>query len=174
MASQYNFSASKGQGAQGTSSPYKNRVSGSPLITGGFRMDRCHLSNASSASETSRYSDDTFFSNPSPSATDMSYSPTFEYDSTCDAPLPVPQYLPPSPTIQVPLADNVLDNIRWTPSSLWAGTDLLDLYKFVVQKGKEPFFQLVPHWTVTAQTPARVYLDYPRKVPRLFREVETS
>jgi hypothetical protein len=54
--------------------------------------------------------------------------------------------------------------VKYTPSSLdWPPNtdvrDLLKLYNFVVQKGKEPYFELQPPWTASQQTPERVYLD---------------
>jgi hypothetical protein len=50
---------------------------------------------------------------------------------------------------------------RHTPLSLgWlTNSKLSNLYKFTVQKG-EPYFELCPPWSVTAQTPSRVYLDH--------------
>jgi len=52
---------------------------------------------------------------------------------------------------------------RPTPTSLgWKiDTSLLKLYKFLVAKGKEPYFELLPEWTATYETPSRVYLDKP-------------
>jgi hypothetical protein len=51
---------------------------------------------------------------------------------------------------------------RHTPLSLGWSTNskLSNLYKFIVQKGKEPYFELCPPWSETAQTPPRVYLDH--------------
>jgi hypothetical protein len=50
---------------------------------------------------------------------------------------------------------------RHTPSSLgWPrGTDLVKLYKFIVPKGKLPYFQLQERFIPTYETPQRVYLD---------------
>jgi hypothetical protein len=54
-------------------------------------------------------------------------------------------------------------SVRPTPLNLgWFDNELLSLYKFVVQKGKEPFFELLPTCLVTIQTPKIVYLDSPR------------
>jgi len=52
---------------------------------------------------------------------------------------------------------------RPTPTSLgWEkDTHLLKLYKFVAAKGKDPYFELLPQWTATYETPATVYLDKP-------------
>jgi hypothetical protein len=60
-------------------------------------------------------------------------------------------------------ASNLPDSIRWTPITLgWqTNSDLLKLYKFVVQRSKEPYFELMDPWTRTQQTPAKVYLDSP-------------
>jgi hypothetical protein len=45
--------------------------------------------------------------------------------------------------------------LGWTPAS-----ELLKLYKFVVkQNGKERYFELLPPWRITRQTPQRVDLD---------------
>ena len=53
---------------------------------------------------------------------------------------------------------------RWTPITLgWpTNNELLKLYKFIVQKSKEPYFELMEPWTPTAQTPTKVYLDSPK------------
>ncbi|KUJ15771.1 uncharacterized protein LY89DRAFT_587406 [Mollisia scopiformis] len=49
-------------------------------------------------------------------------------------------------------------SLRWNPHSR-----LLELYKLIVGKEeKEPYFQLFEGCAVTNQTPARVYLDYPK------------
>lgn len=60
-------------------------------------------------------------------------------------------------------------DLRPTPTSLrWnVNSRLLEIYKFVVGKGgKDPYFELLPGFQVTPQTPARVYLDYPKYVPQ--------
>lgn len=49
-----------------------------------------------------------------------------------------------------------LQSLGWT-----ANTQLLKLYKFTVQKGKEPYFDLRSQWPATPETPQRVYLDHP-------------
>jgi hypothetical protein len=56
-----------------------------------------------------------------------------------------------------------LDSARWTPNTLgWTtNSELLNLYKFIVRKSKEPYFELMDRWTPTPQTPAKVYLDNP-------------
>jgi hypothetical protein len=56
------------------------------------------------------------------------------------------------------------ENVRHTPSSLrWTqGTDLLNLYKFIVPKGKLPYFELLETFTPTYDTPTRVFLDEPK------------
>lgn len=54
---------------------------------------------------------------------------------------------------------------RWTPSSLgWVDYTSLGRYKFIVVKGEEPYFELIPGWDPTPETPSRVYLDPPRCV----------
>jgi hypothetical protein len=52
-------------------------------------------------------------------------------------------------------------DIRQTPSSLgWThNTELLKLYNFKVPKDTEPYFELLPQWIPTYETPAKVYLD---------------
>jgi len=52
---------------------------------------------------------------------------------------------------------------RPTPTSLrWEkDTHLLKLYKFVAPKGEDPYFELLPQWTATYETPSTVYLDKP-------------
>lgn len=57
---------------------------------------------------------------------------------------------------------------RETPSTLGWTKDyvLVELYNFVVIKGKEPYLELQTHYSVTAETPERVYLDSPRNCPK--------
>jgi hypothetical protein len=52
---------------------------------------------------------------------------------------------------------------RHTPKVLgWTNdTPFAKLYEFRVPKGKEPYLELLPNWTVTFETPRRVYLDKP-------------
>jgi hypothetical protein len=52
---------------------------------------------------------------------------------------------------------------RHTPKILgWTNdTPFAKLYEFRVPKGKEPYLELLPNWTVTFETPRRVYLDKP-------------
>ena len=51
----------------------------------------------------------------------------------------------------------------YTPSFLgWQPDTLpLDLYRLMVPKGKEPYFELKPECAATLETPERVYLDSP-------------
>ena len=53
---------------------------------------------------------------------------------------------------------------RETPSTLgWAQDSVLvELYTFIVNKGKEPYLQLQSEYRVTGETPQRVYLDKPK------------
>lgn len=114
---------------------------------GGFPLDR--LSNTSSDSQLS-YSSENCLSPPS-HADNMSNSslygnnslPPQQYDSSLNYP-----YYPEAET-------------RHTPSSLgWPrGTELVKLYKFIVSKGKLPYFQLQERFTPTYETPQKVYLD---------------
>jgi hypothetical protein len=53
---------------------------------------------------------------------------------------------------------------RVTPLSLGWTPEYERLYKFVVQKGNEPYFELLPGCLITQHTPERVYLDAPRSV----------
>ncbi len=80
----------------------------------------------------------------------------------------VPQY-PQTLDIQ-PLSYNEplpVETTKPTPKSLgWTlVAETLKLYRFIVPKGKEPYFELLPNLQVTAQNPERVYLDEPRYVP---------
>lgn len=61
-------------------------------------------------------------------------------------------------------ADDKYKNPRPTPSTLgWKDSKILEnLYKFVVTKGKEPYFELLPTCITTSDFPARIYLDAPR------------
>lgn len=47
-----------------------------------------------------------------------------------------------------------LQNFGWTEA-----TQLLKLYKFAVQEGKDPYFHLRSQWIATPKTPQKVYLD---------------
>jgi hypothetical protein len=51
--------------------------------------------------------------------------------------------------------------VRHTPSSLgWSqATELVKLYKFILPKGKLPYFELLEKFTPTYETSDRVYLD---------------
>jgi hypothetical protein len=53
---------------------------------------------------------------------------------------------------------------RHTPSTLcWPpDADLLKLYGLKIEKGKEPFLQLLSGWSPTPAQPEKVYLDSPR------------
>ncbi|KAF8856795.1 hypothetical protein BDZ45DRAFT_593729 [Acephala macrosclerotiorum] len=48
-------------------------------------------------------------------------------------------------------------SLGWSPHS-----QLLNLYKFVVAKQKDPYFELQDGYDPTYQTPRRVFLDYPK------------
>jgi hypothetical protein len=58
---------------------------------------------------------------------------------------------------------NLRKNHRHTTTTLgWLpNSDLLSLYKFVVPKSKEPYFELMDPWVPTPETPSWVYLDEP-------------
>lgn len=76
-------------------------------------------------------------------------SPTFyEYN------LPAYQHHPPSKQSY---------SSRATPSSLgWTSdTTFLNFYKFVVPKGKEPYFELLKGCYIPLDTPEKVFLDPP-------------
>jgi hypothetical protein len=118
-------------------------------------------SNTSDISGVSLSSDHTYASTPSPTTPTgnlqlAAYSTTTktEYGGSS---LTSSQWDSQFPTFDQP------DSTRWTPNTLgWLpNSELLNLYKFVVRKAKEPYFQLMDSWTPTQQTPARVYLDYP-------------
>lgn len=73
-----------------------------------------------------------------------------------------PQYLPESDALDLN-PRTTSQKIRPTPSSLgWSDSSFLVLYKFVVPKGREPFFDLLSGNFATADTPTTVYLDFPK------------
>jgi hypothetical protein len=111
------------------------------------RMDRT-ASNASSGSQLS-YSSENCLSIPTSPVNNMPYTP---YESN---------YLPTQQHDSSFSSFRQTENVRHTPSSLgWCkGTELVKLYKFIVPKGKLPYFQLLETWTPTYETPARVYLN---------------
>jgi hypothetical protein len=106
-------------------------------------------SDASSASQLSNFSSDNCFSVPTSPVHSMPHGP-YEVNY-----LPTQQHDSSFGSFQQ------TENVRHTPSSLgWSqGTELVKLYKFIVPKGKMPYFQLRENWTPTYETPARVYLD---------------
>lgn len=73
-----------------------------------------------------------------------------------------PVFPPSSFADPAPIADT-----RPTPTSLGWSPDspLLKLYKFVVTKQKDPYFELQEGYASSYQIPPRVYLDYPEYVP---------
>ena len=117
-------------------------------MNGGFALDR--ESNASSISQLS-YSSGDCLSIPTSPVDNMPYSPVYENNS--------------QPPQQYHSSYNgyfqQTESVRHTPSSLgWSqGTELVKLYKFIVPKGKLPYFELLEKWTPTYNTPTRVYLD---------------
>jgi hypothetical protein len=116
-------------------------------MSGGFPLDR--LSNTSSESQLS-YSSENCLS-PLSHADNMSNSSLYGNNS-----LPSQQY---DSSLNYPYFSQA--ETRHTPSSLgWPrGTELVKLYKFIVPKGKSPYFQLQERFTPTYETPQRVHLD---------------
>ncbi|KAF7933820.1 uncharacterized protein EAE98_003529 [Botrytis deweyae] len=60
-------------------------------------------------------------------------------------------------------SSNQSHSLKATPSSLgWSPeTELLRLYKLIVPKGKEPYLELLPGYTIHQDTPQQVFLDPP-------------
>jgi hypothetical protein len=92
----------------------------------------------------------------SPLASNFSYTPMYTNNS----------FAPESPQ-QFDSSYGIFkqpESVRHTPSSLgWPpGTKLVNVYKFVVPKGKPPYFDLLEKFAPTYETPARVYLDEPK------------
>lgn len=63
-------------------------------------------------------------------------------------------------------SSNQSHSLKATPTSLgWSPeTELLRLYKLIVPKGKEPYLELLPGYTIHQNTPQQVFLDPPRYV----------
>jgi hypothetical protein len=131
------------------------------------------LSDRSAHSTRSDYTDATDLSVPSLSTMSSSYDdppPSFDYE-TGQSPSYVPinsaassfssrsygQVSPASFGRYEPERRETPSTLGWTKDAL-----LVDLYNFVVIKGKEPYLELLPEYTVTSETPERVYLDTPR------------
>ena len=131
------------------------------------------LSDQSTHSTRSGYTDATDLSVPSLSTMSSSYDdplPSFDYE-TGHSPSYVPAYSaassfgPGSYGQASPTSFSRYDHERReTPSSLGWSRDsvLVELYNFVVLKGKEPYLELLSNYRVTTDTPKRVYLDTPR------------
>jgi hypothetical protein len=132
----------------------------------------------SSQSAMSRYSDVASSAIPSPNTDYATMSPygtspqPYEYDQNYTlSSQPVrnvsySSYRKPENCVGQ-LAENVLPS-RHTPSSLkWRlNSDLLKLYSFIVTRGKEPYFELLPRWTATQATPQIVHLDSTKYVTK--------
>ena len=128
----------------------------------GQNMTRNDSNDSAYFSANSQHSDEVFFSNPSPiAAMSAGGSPTFQSDNFSTPQYLQSQYFESSSPLEHSNSD--WSTSRATPSSLgWIDNSLLKVYKFVVQRGKEPYFELLPGCCVTSDTPARVYLDTPR------------
>jgi hypothetical protein len=129
----------------------------------GQNMTRNGSNDSAYCSAVSQHSDEVFFSNPSPiAAMSAGGSPTFQPDNFSTPQYLQSQYFESSSPLERSNSDRSTSS-RATPSSLgWIDNNLLKVYKFVVQKGKEPYFELLPGCYVTTDTPARVYLDNPK------------
>lgn len=131
------------------------------------------LSDQSNHSTRSGYTDTTDLSIPSLSTMSSSYDdplPMFDYE-TGNSPSYVPVYSAASSFEAGSYGQKSPTSFsryeperRETPTSLgWAKDSvLLELYSFVVVKGKEPYLELLPSYVVTGETPERVYLDAPK------------
>lgn len=183
MAQQnYLFTPSCYRQGPGTSYP-DNEISRSQEESariGSQAMDRRQLSNGSSRTDHSgsAWSDISWNTNitpVSPMSTWEEVSPIhikgennqYEWEQNVDS----MEYHPTSspgfqnPMLQPSSFTEATTASRPTPTSLnWnVHSRLLELYKFVVGKGgKDPYFQLLDGCKVTEQTPARVFLDFPR------------
>ncbi|KAE8453999.1 hypothetical protein EG329_007775 [Mollisiaceae sp. DMI_Dod_QoI] len=144
---------------------------------GSASMDRGLGSNNSSTStdtSTSSWTKVTWNSTITPSSSMSSWeevSPRIKWEDTADN----SQYSPagsqgfqtpifhPSPFTEPAAFTEPTIDPRPTPTSLeWVkNSQLLNLYKLVVPKGKDPYFQLLEGYAVSYQTPQRVFLDRP-------------
>jgi len=113
----------------------------------------------------SGYSDETSLSFSS--ATTVSYESTSPSAYDFGDPYPSYAYAEPSTPSYQPgsnrsgLSAYTPSIVGWSPES-----PLIELYHFVVPKGRDPYLQLNSQFTPTAETPERVYLDKPRKVSK--------
>lgn len=128
-------------------------------------------SNDTTSSTRTRYSNENYSSISSPATTVLSFgdgSP-FRHDNDNFSAPQYASYVGSSPPIQ-PSDSNQTNSPRMTPTALgWlSDTSLLQYYKFVVNKGKEPYFDLLPDYTATSQAPSRVYLDPPPRYAVLY------
>jgi hypothetical protein len=121
-------------------------------LSGGFPLDR--LSNTSSDSQPSFSSDHCLSPLPHSPADNMSCPPVFGSNS-----MPPQQFDSSMGYFQQTEPKHTPSSLGWPP-----GTDFVKLYKFIVQKGKLPYFQLREKWTPTYETPQKVYLDEPTLV----------
>jgi hypothetical protein len=134
------------------------------------------LSDQSTHSNRSGYTDTTDLSVPSMTTMSSSYDdplPSFDYEAS-NSPSYVPVYSAASSSFDTGSFGQTSSasfghyehERRETPSSLgWnKETVLLELYDFVVIKGEDPYLELKSNWRVTRETPERVYLDAPRQV----------
>ena len=131
------------------------------------------LSDQSTHSTRSGYTDATDLSVPSLSTMSSSFDdplPSFDYE-TGHSPSYIPTYsatssFNPGSFGQTSPASfgRYEHDRRETPSSLGWSKDsvLVELYNFVVHKGKEPYLELLSNYRVTSETPERVYLDTAR------------
>jgi hypothetical protein len=120
---------------------------------GSQAMNRYQVSNDSTNSSGSSFSV-TAMSNGAGSPDSAFYDNDYVYNQS--------SYLEPSPSTAV--SGTGLETLpRETPASLdWCpNSELLKLYKFVVQKSKEPHFELRSEFDITPRTPKKVYLDQP-------------
>ncbi|CZR60519.1 uncharacterized protein PAC_10415 [Phialocephala subalpina] len=161
----------------GTSGLTSCGPSGDPAPTS-ISMDRGQgLSNNSINSSTSNTSSwtnvslNTSLTPASPMSSWEEVTPHIKWEDSIDS-IDNAEYSPNgSQGFQTPIfppssfTEPAITDTRPTPTSLgWSPySQLLNLYKFVVAKQKDPYFELQEGYGPTYQTPPRVFLDYPEE-----------
>lgn len=167
MAEQYStyFSFSKGNSQPRSQSNYATDWPTNEVPTASD-MARKISNDSAYYSATSEVPEEAYYSKRSPATMSFGAESPMHYE---DDHLSPQLYLQPAYLKSSPIPDR--SNSQWrhsshaTPSSLGWSSDAipLNLYKFVIPKGKEPFFQLRDSSWATFKTPEKVVLDSPRK-----------
>lgn len=129
---------------------------------GGWAMNR-NYSDQSSTSTQSRSSGD--FSSVSSGSPSMSYDlRTPQSLQYCDDDYSQNQEYDNHTVSSSSIEKNfsvLSSSVKSTPSTLgWSSkAEQLSLYKFIVPKGKEPYFELLPGYQVCYNTPHQIFLD---------------